>query len=329
MAAGGFLSCEEGTMRRILIVSLLLNAALVAGLCYKEMAANAEGGGAANCPQIKTGNVNEDANLDISDAVYILNFLFTGGPGPVPEFVADWGCVTTLEEELVACKAARDTCAADLLACQAARDAALSDLAACTAARDTALGSLATCETERASCLTSLDTCQTDLALCVQPPATGQTTCYDVAGAVIDCASTAYPGQDGFYRIGCPTAARFVDNQDGTVTDKCTGLMWQKNTAPGSYLWQAALGYCDGLELAGHSDWRLPNLRELRTLVDYGGRVPAIDPVFQAVADVYWTSSTYNAILTHAWAVSFEEGEGNFHEAKVDPFPVRAVRGAP
>ncbi len=150
-----------------------------------------------------------------------------------------------------------------------------------------------------------------------------------IDGTVIDCASSTYPGQDGFYHVGCPSGGRFVDNLDGTVTDTCTGLMWQKNTAPGTFLWQAALGYCEGLSLGGHDDWRLPNLRELRTLVDYGGGEPAIDSVFQAVADNYWTSSTFNADPIHAFSVGFQIDEGNTHEAKIDPFPVRAVRGGP
>jgi hypothetical protein len=105
--------------------------------------------------------------------------------------------------------------------------------------------------------------------------------------------------------------------------------MWERVTAPGTQDWQGALQYCDRLELAGHTDWRLPNLRELRTIVEYGARVPAIDPVFQAIPEVYWTSSSYNADFTHAWTVGFQSGEGNAHEDKVDPFPVRAVRNAP
>jgi hypothetical protein len=56
-------------------------------------------------------------------------------------------------------------------------------------------------------------------------PATGQTKCYDSAGNEIDCTSADFPGQDGFYQAGCPSEGRFVDNDDGTVTDKCTGLM--------------------------------------------------------------------------------------------------------
>src|SRR6266511_2468776 len=50
-------------------------------------------------------------------------------------------------------------------------------------------------------------------------PATGQTKCYDNQGNDIDCASVAFPGQDGLSTTGCPSGSRFVDNQDGTVTD--------------------------------------------------------------------------------------------------------------
>ena len=103
-------------------------------------------------------------------------------------------------------------------------------------------------------------------------PATGQTTCYDTEGNVINCGSAEWPGQDGFYQAGCPSAGRFVDNGDGTVTDSCTGLVWQKDTADingdgtidldDELTWQDALKYCDGLSFAGHDDWRLPNVRE-------------------------------------------------------------------
>ena len=357
---------QEGkvSMKRMLVVSMTLNLLVVAAvLLLKVPNALAEGeGGAASCPALENGNVNGDAGVDLSDAVSLLSYLFLGGIEPVPRYVADYDCHVPVQAELAACQVQASVCVADLGTCQTERsscisdlgvcqtekDRALADLAACRMERDTAvserdtalserdaaraerdalLSNLGVCQADRDNCLTSLAICQSELARCVQPPATGQTACYDVAGAVIECASAAYPGQDGFHRAGCPTAGRFVDNQDGTVTDTCTGLMWEKNSAPGNYLWQSALQYCDRLEVAGHTDWRLPNLRELRTLVDYGGQVPAIDPVFQAIAEVYWTSSTYNVDPTHAWTVGFQDGEGNAHEAKVDPFPVRAVRG--
>ena len=55
--------------------------------------------------------------------------------------------------------------------------------------------------------------------------------------------------------------AGYIDNGDGTVTDTGTGLMWQKATAPGTYTWEAALVYCENLNLANHTDWRFPRQR--------------------------------------------------------------------
>ena len=111
-------------------------------------------------------------------------------------------------------------------------------------------------------------------------PDTGQTTCYDQNGRVIDCTSDTCAGQDGLYATGCPSEGRFVDNGDGTVTDTCTRLMWQQDTADvnGDGLrnegdqppWCSALAYCEDLELAGHDDWRLPNITELQSIVDHG-----------------------------------------------------------
>jgi len=115
-------------------------------------------------------------------------------------------------------------------------------------------------------------------------PATGQIACYGYVGeqdwVEVPCGSAEYPGQDGFCQAGCGSAGRFTDNGDGTVTDHCTGLMWQKETAPGEYTWQEALEYCENLSLAGHRNWRLPNVRELESIVDYGRHFPSIDPIF-------------------------------------------------
>jgi hypothetical protein len=61
--------------------------------------------------------------------------------------------------------------------------------------------------------------------------ATGQSKCYDATGVQIACNSGSCPGQDAVYALGCPNEGRFTDNGDGTVSDHCTGLMWQKDTA--------------------------------------------------------------------------------------------------
>ena len=157
-------------------------------------------------------------------------------------------------------------------------------------------------------------------------PATGQTACHDSAGAPISCESVEWPGQDGFYQAGCPRAGRFTDNGDGTVTDNCTGLMWQKETAPGEYTWQEALEYCENLSLARHDDWRLPNVRELQSIVDYGRHRPSIDPIFGAEPwSSYWSSSTSFYNPAYAWGVGFYSGHMGSDDKTVG-LSVRAVR---
>jgi len=70
-------------------------------------------------------------------------------------------------------------------------------------------------------------------------------------------------------------ASTYTDNGDGTVTDTSTDLMWQQ-VSSSSKTWKEALVYCEGLNLGGHTDWRLPNIKELQSLVDYSLRESAI-----------------------------------------------------
>lgn len=163
-------------------------------------------------------------------------------------------------------------------------------------------------------------------------PDTGQTKCNDAEGNEIPCDSATCAGQDGLYATGCSPEGRFVDNGDGTVTDTCTGLMWQKDTGNNEeeLLRCNALSYCEDLELGGHADWRLPNVREMHSIVDYGRRGPARDPVFGAlVSDFYWSSTSYlsaSDINNFAWLVT----SGNvFHGDKTRRMLVRAVRSGP
>ena len=101
---------------------------------------------------------------------------------------------------------------------------------------------------------------------------------------------------------------QFSDNKDGTITDEATGLTWMKADSGKAMDWPGALDYAENLELAGHDDWRLPNAKELQSLVDYT-RSPdttgsaAIDPVFDATEikneggkkdfGWYWSSSSH------------------------------------
>ena len=160
---------------------------------------------------------------------------------------------------------------------------------------------------------------------CPQPgagplPATGLTRCADRWPFFEEIPCTE--AQDGFYQAGCPMEGRFSDHGDGTVTDHCTGLMWQKKTADldgdgelaagDATTWQAALQYCRDLELAGYSDWRLPNVHELESIVYYGAIQPelAIQPVFEdevveRAADTgYWSSTSHWFFARNAWGVS-------------------------
>ncbi|MBD3373042.1 MAG: DUF1566 domain-containing protein [Candidatus Coatesbacteria bacterium] len=102
----------------------------------------------------------------------------------------------------------------------------------------------------------------------------------------------------------------FVDNGDGTVTDLTSGLMWQRADDGSTYDWEEALAYAEGLELAGHDDWRLPDAKELQSLVDYSRNNPALDPIFQLSDDDAWcwSSTTHGDAYNNAVYISFGKG---------------------
>lgn len=96
----------------------------------------------------------------------------------------------------------------------------------------------------------------------------------------------------------------FVDNGDGTITDRATGLMWTKADSGRAMPWADALAYAEKATHAGYDDWRLPSVKELQTIVDYArapdarsasARGPAIDPIFLVTETEswYWTSTTH------------------------------------
>lgn len=216
------------------------------------------------------------------------------------------------------------------------------------------VGDLASCTADLASCRADLGACEAGL-----PPApllrTGQTTSY---GA----------GSDGDLQKGLPQG--YVDNGDGTITDTRTGLMWEKKSDDDTihdkdnfYPWSglsfgntnvldgavvttflAALNAGSGF--AGHTDWRLPNRKELESLTSLEAVNPATFPAFNTdcgadfsgnpgctvttcsctVPSGYWSSSTYADSPTDAWYVQFGDGETRRLSKSLSIF-VRAVRG--
>jgi hypothetical protein len=128
----------------------------------------------------------------------------------------------------------------------------------------------------------------------VQLPQTGQATCYDSSGVVKSCSGT---GQDGDIKAGVAWPnPRFTVSGD-CVSDNLTGLMWAKNgnRLNGTKSWQIALDFANGLSLCGYSDWRLPNVNELESLVNYDQSNSATWLNTQGFTNVqsehYWSSS--------------------------------------
>jgi hypothetical protein len=178
-------------------------------------------------------------------------------------------------------------------------------------------------------------------------PATGQTTAYG-------------SGSDGNVQAGATLS--YTDNGDGTITDNNTGLMWEKKSDDGSihdkdnfYTWGmtsppytmngtmvttflAALNAGGGF--AGHTDWRIPNYKELVSILNLENFTPAISPAFNTAcaplctvttcsctqSASYWSSTTYQNGPGSAWFVDFYDGEVN-NGSKVPNYYVRAVRG--
>ncbi len=113
------------------------------------------------------------------------------------------------------------------------------------------------------------------------------------------------------------------------VLDSGTGLEWQKNDESTLRTWQNALSYCEKLSLDDKNDWRLPNIRELKSLVDYNRYYPAVDPVIPCQSSIYWSATTVaNDAHPSAWTTFFGNGD-DIWKGKTESYSVRCVRTAP
>ena len=126
-------------------------------------------------------------------------------------------------------------------------------------------------------------------------------------------------------------AERYVDNGDLTVSDTLTGLIWQQYNNDNWYAWEKALSYCEGLDLAGKTDWRLPNYQELASIIDDTRHAPALDPIFGGYHNsdrYYWSGTSYAYNAYYAWAVNFYFGSTANNVKSVNSY-VRCVQGGP
>lgn len=111
-----------------------------------------------------------------------------------------------------------------------------------------------------------------------------------------------------------PVSPDFVRSSNGIVTDNVTNLEWQDNIPPLQESWEGAINYCENLNLGSFSDWRLPNLNELYSIIEYGTDTPAVDASFQNIVsdDRYWSSSTIVEHTDSAWIMKFKTGNDSW-----------------
>jgi hypothetical protein len=270
--------CRKGSkMKKLLVFTLFLSTVLLVTSLLWEEHRVAHGG-----PAIENGNVNGDAAIDLSDAIYLLTHLFQGGPAPQPCPGAGAGAALgggggpALDPELPA--------------------------------------------TGQGRCKDISGDFSLPEPSCDNTDCPGQDSTFQ-AGCPIEGRFVILPGPNG---VIDPAVAPKEDPGDPDVTipavddtvfDRCTGLEWQRSTADTNddqvyttvavgggvfesedgLEWSDALAYCEGLDYAGHSDWRLPNAMELQSIVDYGGVVetPAEASTLQNLVDDAFILATY------------------------------------
>ena len=150
-------------------------------------------------------------------------------------------------------------------------------------------------------------------------PDTGQTQSY-----------TTTFGEDQDYLINTPS---FTNNNNGTIKDNVTGLMWQQVDG-GEMTIENAITYCDNLVLGGFSDWRLPTPMESFSILNHQNSNPAINTTFFTLttAEYWWTSVYENNSTTKVWCTNSGGGIGNHPKIETisaggtKKFHARAVR---
>ncbi len=123
-------------------------------------------------------------------------------------------------------------------------------------------------------------------------------------------------------------AADFVrDTETGIVSDSVTGLQWQDNAVGRPVSWQSAIDRCENLTLGKENGWRLPNIDELKTIIDTSRVNPAIKSAFTTTDSsyYYWSSTPYEGYEDGAWVMDFYDGHARSNYKGTTLF-VRCVR---
>jgi len=163
------------------------------------------------------------------------------------------------------------------------------------------------------------------------PPATGQDRCYDEGGKEITCRGSGQDGATGYGRAW-PRPRFRVEGE--VVEDALTGLWWTRNANPHDFplSWDEALQLAAAMNVEkafGYSDWRLPNRRELLSLISYQARKPALPgdhPFNNIFLGWYWTSTTAALAPAYAWYIHLEGGR-MFYGRKDQEYLFWPVRG--
>ena len=131
-------------------------------------------------------------------------------------------------------------------------------------------------------------------------------------------------------KFGESDPSRFTDNGDGTVTDSATGLMWQKDSNPRMGPKEAEV-FCSNLSIGGYTDWRLPNIKELNTILNLDVSSSSwLFPQFTVPENEKMLHFSSNGIFENhfAWVTNFTMGYDGYYGGRGAPLLSRAVRYA-
>lgn len=127
------------------------------------------------------------------------------------------------------------------------------------------------------------------------------------------------------------SAAFLRDSTNEVVIDTSTHLMWQDDYAvekdSTKMNWSDSIDACESLSRAGYSDWRMPNINELSTIINLNANDPAINNTFvYCESNVYWSSTTSTADSTRSWGINFTTGNLQSSYLKTNTNYLRCVR---